>query len=104
MNAIAWGRGAGESEAHWVDPTGGLADLDSRCLRAVGDPRLRFDEDALRLLRAARLAAQLGFRVEKETLSAMASEAAGVRWVSSERIGADCTDGRRHPHSTRSFS
>jgi tRNA nucleotidyltransferase/poly(A) polymerase len=90
VNAIAWGRPGGadaSDEPHWADPTGGLADLRAGRLRAVGDPALRFDEDALRLLRAARLAAQLGFEIEPATRAAMAATAETVRWVSSERIG-----------------
>lgn len=84
VNAIAWGRPDG---AEITDPTGGLADLQAGVLRAVGDPAVRFDEDALRLLRAARLAAQLGFEIEPSTLAAMKATAETVRWVSSERIG-----------------
>jgi tRNA nucleotidyltransferase (CCA-adding enzyme) len=90
VNAIAWGKpGVEEDEPHWVDPTDGLADLGARVLRAVGDPTVRFDEDALRLLRAARLAAQLGFQIEPVTLAAMAATADTARWVSSERVGAE---------------
>jgi tRNA nucleotidyltransferase/poly(A) polymerase len=94
VNAIAWGRAGGAAAAgadrpHWADPTGGLADLDRRVLRAVGDPATRFDEDALRLLRGARLAAQLGFEIEPMTLAAMSATAETVRYVSSERIGAE---------------
>lgn len=87
VNAIAWGRPAAGNEGTWVDPTDGLADLEARRLRAVGDAAVRFDEDALRLLRAARLAAQLGFEIESATRRAMTDTAATVRWVSSERIG-----------------
>jgi tRNA nucleotidyltransferase/poly(A) polymerase len=92
VNAIAWGRSGGsDSEGTdqpvLADPTGGLADLQAGILRAVGDPAVRFDEDALRLLRAARLAAQLGFEIEPSTLAAMRATAQTVRYVSSERIG-----------------
>ncbi|MEP7360847.1 MAG: HD domain-containing protein [Chloroflexota bacterium] len=83
VNAIAWGR------AGLADPTGGLADLTARVLRAVGDPATRFDEDGLRLLRAARLAAQLGFSIEPATLAAMSATCATVQYVSSERIGEE---------------
>jgi putative nucleotidyltransferase with HDIG domain len=89
VNAIAWGRRGGSEKTSpvWVDPTGGLADLDARLLRAVGDPVKRFDEDALRLMRAARLAAQLEFEIEAATRMAMAECAATIKWVSDERIG-----------------
>jgi len=91
VNAIAWGRPADADAADLalVDPTGGLADLRDRRLRAVGDPLVRFDEDALRLLRAARLAAQLDFEIEPATLKAMGATAPTVSQVSSERIGAE---------------
>jgi tRNA nucleotidyltransferase (CCA-adding enzyme) len=89
VNAIAWGRPAGAAHEEWVDPANGMADLRELVLRAVGDPAARFDEDALRLLRAARLAAQLGFTIEPATLAAMAETAAGARWISAERVGAE---------------
>lgn len=83
VNAIAWSRDG------LVDPTSGLADLTAGLLRAVGDPPTRFDEDALRLLRAARLAAQLDFQIEPSTLAAMSTTAATVQYVSTERIGEE---------------
>jgi tRNA nucleotidyltransferase (CCA-adding enzyme) len=93
VNAIAWGRHASTdadvADPAWVDPTHGLPDLDARLIRAVGDPSKRFDEDALRLLRGARLAAQLGFDVEPGTLAAMAGTAETMRYVSHERIGTE---------------
>jgi putative nucleotidyltransferase with HDIG domain len=89
VNAIAWGRRAGSADATpvWVDPTGGLADVQAGILRAVGDPATRFDEDGLRLMRAARFAGQLGFEIEPRTRAAMAECAATIEWVSNERIG-----------------
>jgi tRNA nucleotidyltransferase (CCA-adding enzyme) len=90
VNAIAWGRPAGDApEETWVDPTGGLQDLELRRLRAVGDPAARFEEDALRLLRAARLAAQLGFEIDQPTREQMAAKADLAGWVSNERVGAE---------------
>jgi tRNA nucleotidyltransferase (CCA-adding enzyme) len=89
VNALAWGRAANAAAAVWVDPHGGFDDLAEHRLRAVGEPDLRFDEDALRLLRAARLAAQLGFDIEPRTLAAMSSLAHLVKWVANERIGAE---------------
>jgi tRNA nucleotidyltransferase/poly(A) polymerase len=89
VNAIAWGREPSESTAHFVDPANGTADLQARLLRAVGDPATRFDEDGLRLLRAARFAAQLSFAIEPETLAGMRAAAETVRWVSQERIGGE---------------
>jgi tRNA nucleotidyltransferase (CCA-adding enzyme) len=93
VNAIAWGRSGHETDdmlaPEWVDPSGGLTDLRDRVLRAVGEPARRFDEDALRLLRAARLAAQLDFEIEPATLAAMRTSAQLVAHVSAERVGAE---------------
>ncbi len=89
VNAIAWGRSTTDNEPTIVDPTNGLADLQARLLRAVGDPATRFDEDGLRLLRAARFAAQLGFEIEPATRAGMTEKAEVVRWVSQERIGGE---------------
>ena len=91
VNAIAWGRGAGErpEDARFEDPADGRADLDARLLRAVGEPAARFDEDALRLLRAARIASAVGLTIEPATLAAMHRHADDVRWVSGERVGIE---------------
>lgn len=89
VNALAWGHPADAGEAQWVDPHGGFDDLAARRLRAVGDPAERFDEDALRLLRAARLAAQLGFAIDPDTRAAMSRSAHLVQWIASERVGAE---------------
>jgi len=72
-----------------VDPHGGQADLGRRVVRAVGDPAVRFDEDALRLLRAVRLAAVLGFDLEPGTLAAIRQGAPLLRYVSAERRGQE---------------
>lgn len=89
VNAIAWG-GAGDGlKPGFLDPTNGRADLSAGLLRAVGDPDTRFDEDALRMLRAARQAAQVGLAVEPLTLAAMRRHATDVRFVSPERVGAE---------------
>lgn len=89
VNAIAWGREPTQDAAHFEDPTNGMADLQARLLRAVGEPAKRFDEDGLRLLRAARFCGQLGFQIEPRTLAAMHDTAATVRWVAQERVGAE---------------
>jgi putative nucleotidyltransferase with HDIG domain len=69
-----------------LDGTGGLADLDARVLRAVGDPVARFREDALRPLRAARLAALLEFTIEPHTRAALAAVTDLVPKLSAERV------------------
>ena len=89
INAIAWGRRGPEAAARLVDPADGQGDLRAGLVRAVGDPDRRFEEDALRLLRAARIAARLEFDIEPVTLDAMRAHAADIAWVSEERIGAE---------------
>lgn len=90
VNAMAWGRAAHEDAAtHFVDPFGGLADLADATLRAVGDPAARFREDALRMIRAVRLAAALEFTIEPATLAAIADNAPLVAHLSGERIGIE---------------
>jgi len=79
------------------DPTGGLADLERRLLRTVGDPRARFTEDGLRLLRLARFSAGLGLTVEPETLAAARGSAAALAGVSPERVLAEFTAIFRRP-------
>ncbi len=69
-----------------LDHTGGVADLAARRLRAVGDPARRFAEDKLRLLRAVRFAANLGFEIEPATWDALRRMAPEIAVVSAERI------------------
>ncbi|HZC05882.1 MAG TPA: Nif3-like dinuclear metal center hexameric protein [Ktedonobacterales bacterium] len=70
-----------------VDPWGGRADLERKLIRAVGDdPHRRFDEDPLRMLRAVRFAAQLGFEIEHATAEAIRRQAATLGKISNERI------------------
>lgn len=88
VNAIAWGAPAGEPP-HLIDPFGGIADIDRRTLRAVGDPRERFEEDALRMLRVVRFAATLGFGVEAGTLAGIQARADRVAHLSGERIAQE---------------
>lgn len=69
-----------------VDIFGGLEDIENKVIRCVGDPRARFTEDALRLLRAIRFAAQLGYTIEDETRAAMKEIAGNLTKISAERI------------------
>lgn len=68
------------------DPFGGQADLAAKILRAVGAPELRFQEDALRMLRAVRFAAQLGFRIEPKTEAAIRTCAPLTGALAAERV------------------
>jgi len=69
-----------------TDLVGGREDLERRLIRTIGEPDERFSEDRLRLLRAVRFAANLGFRVEEQTLAAVRRRAAEITMVSAERI------------------
>ena len=87
INAIAWrpndlDAGAGTL----VDLHGGLDDLRSGVVRAVGDPEERFAEDALRLLRAVRFSLSLGFSIEPETEAAILRGARSASTLSAERV------------------
>jgi putative nucleotidyltransferase with HDIG domain len=69
-----------------VDPFDGQQDLEKKIIRAVGDPNQRFSEDALRLLRAIRIATELGFLIESETSLAIQKNAPLIKKISGERI------------------
>jgi tRNA nucleotidyltransferase (CCA-adding enzyme) len=75
-------------DGHVVDPFGGRDDLTRGVVRAVGDARERFAEDGLRVLRAARFSATLGFDIDEGTLAAMAEERSHTTFkkVSAERV------------------
>jgi putative nucleotidyltransferase with HDIG domain len=88
VNAMAWGAQPGD-EPSLHDPFGGRADAASRVLRAVGDPAKRFEEDALRMLRAVRLATTLGFDIEPSTLAAIRACAPLASHLSGERIAME---------------
>jgi tRNA nucleotidyltransferase/poly(A) polymerase len=72
-----------------VDYVGGLADLEAHVVRAIGDPRQRFTEDKLRMLRAVRFAATFDFALDAATLAAIQEMAGELTVVSGERIGAE---------------
>jgi poly(A) polymerase len=72
-----------------VDPTGGVEDLIAGVLRTPADPRISFGDDPLRMLRAARFSAQLGFRVEEATAEAIAELRETMKIVSPERIQSE---------------
>ncbi len=86
INAMAYNEREG-----FVDLFGGLADIEKGIIRCVGSATERFDEDALRILRAIRFSAQLGFAIEEETLKAIRDKAAHLSHISAERIRAELT-------------
>jgi poly(A) polymerase/tRNA nucleotidyltransferase (CCA-adding enzyme) len=69
-----------------IDPFDGKLDFEAKLIRAVGNPTLRFREDALRLMRAVRLATELGFTLEPETAKAVHAERGLLREIAVERI------------------
>jgi poly(A) polymerase len=73
------------------DYVGGEVDLRHKLVRAIGDPALRFAEDKLRMLRAVRFAARLGFEIEPRTFAAMRAEASKISQVSAERVRDELT-------------
>jgi poly(A) polymerase/tRNA nucleotidyltransferase (CCA-adding enzyme) len=81
-NAIA----LDDSKGQIVDPYGGQKDIKDKVLRAVGDPRVRFEEDALRLMRAIRLVAELNFALDGETASAIQEKGPNLAHISRERV------------------
>ena len=110
VNAMAWGIAAGTDSGGdpdaadadpgapgadpgaagtLVDPFGGREDLAAGVIRAVGDPDARFSEDALRMLRAVRLAATLGFTIDPATREGIVRRAPDAALLSGERVGAE---------------
>jgi len=69
-----------------TDPFGGREDIRGETIRSVGDPCLRFEEDALRMFRAFRFSAQLGFQIEADTLSAIKGKSMLAKTLSAERV------------------
>jgi poly(A) polymerase len=86
-----------------LDYVGGLADLDSGVIRAIGDPRRRFEEDQLRLLRAVRFAARFSFSLEAQTAAAMRALAHRIHAVSRERVRDELTKMLTEGHARRAF-
>lgn len=72
-----------------IDAFDGAGDLDRKIVRCVGDPKERFSEDALRMMRAVRFGAQLGFTVEEQTRSAICALAPTLKKISAERIQSE---------------
>jgi poly(A) polymerase len=74
-----------------IDRVNGQRDLESKLIRAIGDPRERFAEDRLRMIRAVRFAASLGFEIESDTFAAICDLSPTIREISWERIGVEIT-------------
>ncbi len=82
INALA----LDESKGQIIDPYKGQKDIEAKVVRAVGDPCVRFEEDALRLMRAIRLVAELEFALDAETAAAIQEKSSNLRHISKERI------------------
>ncbi len=86
INAFAYDPSTG-----LVDLFNGQSDLENKVIRAVGDPRKRFEEDALRILRAFRFSAELDFSIDPETLKAASDLKERLKLISAERIRDELT-------------
>ncbi len=86
INAMAYNEQDG-----LVDLFGGIGDIQAGIIRCVGDPRARFHEDALRIMRAIRFAAQLGYEIDTETKQAIKELAPNLKKISAERIQVELT-------------
>ncbi len=82
INAMAYSPATGKL----LDLYGGIKDTSAGVIRAVGEPKERFEEDALRIMRAIRISAELGFSIEPETREAMQQSAGQLAKISKERI------------------
>ncbi|WP_334307759.1 CCA tRNA nucleotidyltransferase [Anaerocolumna sp. MB42-C2] len=93
INAMAYNKLKG-----LVDVFNGLSDLQNGVIRCVGSASERFDEDALRILRAIRFSAQLGFEIEEKTLEAVIAKASNLEAISAERIRVELNKLLLSPH------
>ena len=93
INAMAYNHSRG-----LVDEFEGIQDLDRKIIRCVGDAGERFDEDALRMLRAVRFSGQLGFQIEEATRQAICERAKNLQKISAERIQVELTKLLISPH------
>lgn len=84
MNAIAY-----SSKNGFVDPYGGRSDIEKEIIRCVGNPMVRFEEDALRIMRALRFSSRLGFVIEEETSNAIFEKMKLLDNIACERINSE---------------
>ncbi len=93
INAFAYNDSTG-----LVDAFEGMKDIENGVIRCVGDAMERFSEDALRILRAIRFSAQLGYRIEPSTVQAITTLSENLRHISAERIQVELTKLLVSPH------
>lgn len=97
INAIAYNPQTKEL----VDPHNGKKDIENKLIRAVGNPLKRFDEDALRIMRAVRLAAELDFRIDSEAEETIRTIGESLTHIANERIRDELTKIILSPHPKR---
>lgn len=93
INAMAYNDRSGI-----VDLFHGMEDLEQGIIRAVGNPTERFEEDALRIMRAVRFSAQLGYEIEEDTKAAIKKLAKNLKYISAERIQVELAKLVKSPH------
>ena len=93
----------GDLPAAILDYVGGQSDLTTKTIRTIGNPMLRFTEDKLRMLRAVRFAARLGFDIVPPTFTAIQQQASTISSVSNERIRDELTRMLTEGHACRAF-
>lgn len=100
INAMAY-----HPDSGLVDPFDGRKDMEAHVIRCVGDPKDRFTEDALRMMRAVRFAAQLDYKIEEDTFAAIKELAPSIKKISVERIQAEMVKLllSEHPERFRTF-
>ena len=91
-------------ELQIIDPFGGESDLQKQIIRAVGDPDERFQEDALRMLRAVRFSGQLDFDIDKETLGSIQRHARLIKLVAVERLKSEIDKIFANPRTKKSMA
>jgi tRNA nucleotidyltransferase (CCA-adding enzyme) len=91
MNAIALDPFSKKDKRHLIDPFKGQEDIRNKIITSVGNAEERFEEDALRIMRAVRFSAELGFVIESETLKGIETKATLLKHVSRERIRDELT-------------
>jgi len=87
-----------------IDPFGGTEDLHKHIIRAVGEPDQRFQEDALRMLRAVRFSGQLDFSIERKTLESIRRHASLIQAIAVERLKSEIDKIFVNPHIARSMA
>lgn len=93
INAMAY-----NDETGLVDVFDGMKDIDRKMIRCVGDPKERFTEDALRMMRAVRFSAQLGYQIEEETEAAIRELSPNLVHISAERVQTELVKLAVSPH------